>query len=46
MSCKVLDIFNIVFNKDQAIAKALRKAFLKYNLVKYYIKSAEQGLYH
>jgi hypothetical protein len=46
MSCKVLNIFNTVFNRDWAMAKALGEAFLKYNLVKCYIKLAKQGLYY
>jgi len=41
MSCKALDTFSVAFNKNQAMAKALREAFLRHNLVKHYIKSAE-----
>jgi hypothetical protein len=46
MFYKVLNIFSIAFNKNQAKAKALKEAFLKYNLVKYYIKLAKKSLHY
>ena len=46
MSCKALDIFSAAFNRNQVMAKALGEVFLRHDLVKYYIKSAKQGLYH
>ena len=46
MSYKVLDIFSAAFNRDWAIVKAPREAFLRHDLVKHYIELAKQDLYY